>query len=76
MKCNICIYDNNCKLKKIALELTGCEGYSKLKPPKEGQLQCYSCKGWFDESRIFKNKYETRILKHKYKNRYLCFDCY
>ena len=67
MECSICLYNNNCSLQDIAKDILGCTGHSKLRPPKEGQIQCESCKGWFDEDRMFKRKNSDTGL---------CFDCY
>lgn len=67
MNCKICIYDNNCSLQDIAKDITGCEGHSKEKVPKEGQVKCNTCHEWIDKDRAF---------KLKYIDEYCCFRCY
>ncbi len=37
LKCSVCLYKNNCSLREIAKDITGCEGHSK-------DRICYDCK--------------------------------
>ena len=67
MKCSNCLYEDNCSLKDIAKDLIGCEGHSKKRPPRKGEVKCSCCGKWVHQSQAF---------KHKETGKYLCFDCY
>lgn len=67
MKCKDCLYENNCSLKEIASDLTGCEGHSKERPPHKGEVKCSCCKTWIHNSQAF---------KHKTNGTFICFSCY
>lgn len=67
MKCTQCMYEENCSLREIAKDLTGCMGHSALKPPREGYYQCCGCKAWYPKDKIF---------LHKDGKHHLCFNCY
>ena len=67
MKCSICLYEENCNLKNVAPDLTGCDGHSKLKPPKENQSKCCCCLQWKDNDGMF---------HHSDGNKHICFECW
>ena len=67
MECNNCLFEGNCILKRFAEDLTGCEGHSKKRLSRKGEVRCSCCGKWVDESQTF---------KHKVSGKYLCFDCY
>lgn len=66
MKCINCMYEKDCELKKIAKDLTGCEGHSKAKIHKE-KVKCFCC------NKLVKNEH---AFLHKIYNKHLCFKCY
>jgi hypothetical protein len=66
VKCTHCLYEENCSLKEIAKDITGCDGHSKERPPKENQVRCLSCKRWVDKNKTFERK----------DGKHCCFDCY
>ena len=65
MKCNQCEYDNNCKLKEIYNDLTGCDGHSKIREIKEGEVKCSCCGQIVNVKECFSNK-----------GIHICFKCY
>ena len=67
MKCSSCLYENNCNLRNIAKDLTGCKGHSKIRNCKDNEVKCDCCGNWVDENNAF--EYIDGI-------HYLCFDCY
>lgn len=38
MNCTDCIYENNCDIRSLAPDVTGCEGHSVIKPEVEAAL--------------------------------------
>ena len=68
MKCTQCLFEDNCSLRKLAKDLTGCEGHSKERPPNEGEVKCSCCGQWRSTEKVFYHKTDTT------KN--LCFCCY
>ena len=67
MKCACCIKENNCKLRNITKDLTGCEGYSKERPPRANEVKCACCGEWVKEEETFQD-----INTHKH----ICFKCF
>ena len=67
MKCIVCKYEKDCKLREIAPDLTGCTGHSKERAKLKNEVKCSTCKEWVDEKKAF---------KHKDADRYICFKCY
>lgn len=68
MKCTQCLFEDNCNLKKLAKDLTGCEGYSKERPPNEGEVKCSCCGQWKSKKEVFEHNTD--------ENKNLCFNCY
>lgn len=67
MKCEQCLFEGDCSLRKIASDLTGCEGHSKERPPHKGEVKCSCCQTWVQQSEAF---------NHKINGKYICFKCY
>lgn len=53
MKCGNCLYRDNCSLKDLEKDLTGCEGHSKERPPREGEVKCKCCGQWVSKYKTF-----------------------
>ena len=67
MKCSQCLYVENCNLKVIAKDITGCLGHSKEKPIEKGYQKC-SCCGEIT--------HENRLFFHSNGKDVICFNCF
>lgn len=67
MKCSDCLYNDNCSLKEIAKDITGCEGHSKERLPRENEIKCGFCGRFVIKERVFTNTEGKNAI---------CFDCW
>ena len=68
MKCTNCKYEDNCSLRKIAPDLIGCEGHSKEREKRNGEVKCKICNHWVKEDFAFAH--------NTIEDDYICFNCY
>lgn len=66
MKCTECKFEYNCNIRKIAKDITGCEGHSR-KINTEDEVRCMYCKEWVHKSKA----YEPSV----FKGHYICIRC-
>ena len=60
--------DDNCSLKEIAKDITGCTGHSVSKELRKNEVVCWKCGNLVDEERAFQDR--------NYENIWICFNCY
>lgn len=49
MRCGNCKFEENCNLREIAPDLTGCTGYSRERNKLNGEVKCFICGHWVNE---------------------------
>lgn len=68
MRCEQCKFDDNCSLKEIAKDITGCTGHSVPRELRKNEVRCWQCGDFVDKEKAFQDK--------NYKSIWICFNCY